>query len=128
MNFSKLPKSEYASGFRPVDLSTFSGVEVTVRNGRTDDAIRYFKSLVQKEDVLGLYKERQAYEKPSVKLKRKRKESKERRLAQDSKEKMILSGEWDKRQKQKQDKKMKRQKNSSDSPNERSDEDLYLNR
>jgi len=128
MNFSKLPKSKYASGFRPVDLSTFSSVEVTVRNGRTDDAVRYFKSLVQKENVLGLYKEKQAYEKPSVKLKRKRKESKERRLAQESKEKMIKSGEWDKKQKQKQEKKMQRQQNSSDSPAERSDEDLYLNK
>lgn len=42
--------------------------------GSYDKAMRTFRSLVQKERVLSSYKERQAYEKPSDKKRRKRNE------------------------------------------------------
>lgn len=73
-------------------------VEVT---GSFEAAFRTFKSLVQKERIIGQVKARMQYEKPSEKKRRKRREAKERRMLQDMREKMIESGEWEKRKKRK---------------------------
>lgn len=48
-------------------------LEVKV-NGNFERAFRIFKSIVQKERILSLYKEKQTYEKPSQKKRRKRNE------------------------------------------------------
>jgi len=48
--------------------------------GSFDKAMRTFRSLVQKERILSLYKEKQAYEKPSDKNRRKRNEMKRKLL------------------------------------------------
>jgi len=100
---NKLQKSQFASGFRPADLDYFKPLEVSVDYG-FEDAFRTFKSLVQKEKVVSLYKERQAYEKPSVKKRRKRRQAEERRLSMELKQKLINSGEWAKRMKKRQEK------------------------
>ena len=50
-------------------------LEVKVYGGNFDKALKGFRSLVQKERVLSSYKERQSYEKPSDKRRRKRNES-----------------------------------------------------
>lgn len=48
-------------------------LEVRVHNN-LDKALRAFRALVQKERILSLYKEKQTYEKPSDKKRRKRNE------------------------------------------------------
>ncbi len=51
-------------------------LEVRVYNGNFDKALRAFRALVQKERILSAYKEKQSYEKPSDKKRRKRNEMK----------------------------------------------------
>jgi ribosomal protein S21 len=72
------------------------------------DAFRKFKSLVQKERIIGIVKEKMAYEKPSQKKRRKSREAVERNRITAMREQQIQSGEWDKRQKKRQQKKQKR--------------------
>mgnify|MGYP002398536351 CR=1 FL=1 len=55
-------------------------LEVRVYNNNFDKALRAFRALVQKERILSVYKEKQAYEKPSQKRRRKRNESKRKLL------------------------------------------------
>lgn len=76
--------------------------------GSFEKAVGEFKRLVQHERVIGLFKERRYYEKPSEKKRRKRREATERRMLSERREKMMASGEWDKRQKQKQKKRQKK--------------------
>lgn len=54
-------------------------LEVKVYNNNFDKALRTFRALVQKERILSLYKEKQTYEKPSDKHRRKRNEMKRKR-------------------------------------------------
>ena len=49
-------------------------VTVVVRNGNLEQAMRVLKKKVQKEGLIKLYKEKQVYEKPSAKKRRKKKE------------------------------------------------------
>lgn len=58
-------------------------LQVIVRNGQFDKALRAFRNLVQKERILSTYKEKQSYEKPSVKRRRKRNEMKRKRMELD---------------------------------------------
>lgn len=51
-------------------------LEVIVYGNNFDKAMRFFRSKVQKERILSLYKEKQSYEKPSDKRRRKRNEMK----------------------------------------------------
>lgn len=51
-------------------------LEVEVYNNNFDKALRSFRNMVQKERVLSSYKEKQSYEKPSDKRRRKRNEMK----------------------------------------------------
>lgn len=83
-------------------------LEVTVVNGNFEDAFRRFKTAVQNEGIIATYKSRQAYEKPSEKKRRKRREAHERRLLMASREALMASGEWDKRQKKKEQKRQLR--------------------
>jgi len=76
-------------------------IEVT---GSFEDAFRRFKSLVQKERIIGQVKARMEYEKPSERKRRKRREAYERRMLQAMREKMIESGEWERRKRQKEQK------------------------
>jgi len=85
-------------------------VEVT---GSFEDAIRKFKSLVQKEKILSKYKERQSYEKPSERKRRKAREARERAFLMRQKEQMIQSGEWEKRYIKRQQKKQEKMNNKS---------------
>jgi ribosomal protein S21 len=54
-------------------------LEVKVYGGNFDKALRAFRALVQKERILSTYKEKQSYEKPSDKRRRKRNEMKRKR-------------------------------------------------
>lgn len=54
-------------------------LEVKVYNNNFDKALRAFRALVQKERILSSYKEKQSYEKPSDKRRRKRNEMRRKR-------------------------------------------------
>lgn len=91
------PATDYLDYFKPL--------QVTVRSGSRDDfdyAARAFKAKVQKEKVISNFKERQFFEKPSDKKRRKRREAEEKRFSMEAKQRLIDSGEWDKRQKRKE--------------------------
>lgn len=80
------------------DVRQFRGLEVKV-TGSLDDALRRFKSMVQKSQILREYKERQSFEKPSDKKRRKKREAAERRRIAEIRSKQMGSEEWDKKQK-----------------------------
>jgi len=79
-----------------------SPLEVRIKDGGFYEGVKEFKSIVQKEKILSQVKEKRHYEKPSEKKRRKRREAAERRMAADLIEKLIHSGEWEKRQRKKQ--------------------------
>jgi len=54
-------------------------LEVKVYNNNFDKAFRAFRALVQKERILSVYKERQSFEKPSDRRRRKRNEMSRKR-------------------------------------------------
>ena len=86
----------------------FRPLEIVVYNNDFDSALKKFKMLVQKEGVLALYKAKQTYEKPSVKKRRKVKEAIKKKMISDFREKLILSDKWEKRQKQKELKRLQK--------------------
>ena len=55
-------------------------LEVKVYNNNFDKALRAFRALVQKERILSVYKDKQSYEKPSQKRRRKHNEMKRKLL------------------------------------------------
>lgn len=85
----------------------FGGLEVTV-GFNFEESLRRFKVAVQKSKILSDYKERQSYEKPSERKRRKKRDAQERRRLLVLKEKQILSGEWDRIQKARDQKKKER--------------------
>src|SRR5271165_1292789 len=78
--------------------SHFSPVQVIVKGDNFDRALKIFRSLVQSERILAIYKEKSRYEKPSEKKHRKQNESKRRLFEEEMKQKKILSGEFEKEQ------------------------------
>jgi small subunit ribosomal protein S21 len=77
------------------DYSYFSPLEVKVGNN-FDKALKTFRSLVQAEKILSLYKEKQSYEKPSEKRRRKQNDAIKRAFDVEMKQRKILSGEYEK--------------------------------
>jgi small subunit ribosomal protein S21 len=111
--------SSYDKNNKRAELE-FSPLEVKINGPRREefeDAFRKFKAKVQKEKILSEYKDRQSYEKPSERRRRKRREALERRLSTEARQRQILTGEWDKRQKLKQNKKAKGRSNENDMDN-----------
>lgn len=72
-------------------------LEVKVENDNFEEACKKFKSLFQKERIIGKLKEKQFYEKPSDKKRRKRREARERKIMVEMRERLIKTGEWEKR-------------------------------
>jgi len=54
-------------------------LEVKVYNNNFDKALKAFRTLIQKERILSVYKDKQSYEKPSDRRRRKRNEMKRKR-------------------------------------------------
>lgn len=77
-------------------LKDFLPLEVKVYGHNFDKAFKAFRAIVQKERILSLYKQKQSFEKPSVKLRRKRNEMKQKRLELEAKKAKMLSGEFEK--------------------------------
>jgi ribosomal protein S21 len=113
----KLPTSNSAAtpsaGPPEMDWSHFSPIEVKVF-GNFDRAFKNFRMLVQSEKILSLYKEKQSYEKPSEKKRRKHAESLKRVHELEMKQKKILSGEYEKEKVKKQAQKEKRRRERGD--------------
>ena len=65
--------------FAHIEAVQAQPLEVKVYNGNFDKALRAFRALVQKERILSTYKEKQSYEKPSDKRRRKRNEMRRKR-------------------------------------------------
>lgn len=55
-------------------------LEVRVYGNNFERALKAFRALVQKEKILSLYKDKQSYEKPSQRKRRKRNETKRKAL------------------------------------------------
>lgn len=92
------PYEEYSEHFSPLQ------VEIS---GSFEDGLRRFKSLVQRSKILTLHKEKQSYEKPSEKRRRQKRELAERNRLALIREKLVATGEWDRRQKKKDAKRRK---------------------
>ena len=112
-NTKKSKILDHNSGPPEMDYSYFSPIQVKVYNN-FDKAFKAFRTLVQSEKILSLYKEKQSFEKPSDKKRRKHNEMIKRSLEADAKQKKILSGEYEKEKAKKQLKKEKRQKERED--------------
>lgn len=95
------------SGPAEVDFDKIRPIEIVV-DGDFDFAVKKFKALFQKEKVIGRLKEKATYEKPSDKKRRKQKEAAERRYLTDMRERLMASGEWDRRQKKKVEKQLEK--------------------
>jgi small subunit ribosomal protein S21 len=79
-NFKKASKGGESVAAVPDKFANIEAVqaqplEVRVYGNNFDKALRAFRALVQKERVLSSFKEKQTYEKPSDKRRRKRNES-----------------------------------------------------
>ena len=95
------------------EIKKFSPLQVIV-TGSLEGAIRQWKSMVQKEKVISLYKEKSHYEKASDKKRRKKREAKERTRLANLRQAQIASGEWERIQKKREQKKKdKRRRRSS---------------
>lgn len=66
--------SDKSSQYAHIEPVLAKPLEVTVYNNGFDKALRAFRALVQKERILSQYKEKQVYEKPSDRKRRKRNE------------------------------------------------------
>jgi len=84
-NFKKAPKGGESKPvavndkFAHIEAVQAQPLEVKVYNNNFDKALRAFRALVQKERILSTYKEKQSYEKPSDKRRRKRNEMRRKR-------------------------------------------------
>src|SRR5271154_3618657 len=84
-NFKKAPKGGELKPvvvndkYAHIEAVQAQPLEVKVYNNNFDKALRAFRALVQKERILSIYKERQSFEKPSDKRRRKRNEMKRKR-------------------------------------------------
>jgi small subunit ribosomal protein S21 len=103
-------------------LDTFKYVEVKIYKDRFEDAMRQFRTIVQKEKIINQVRDRQSYEKPSAKKRRKFREQQERKRIMDLRAAQVKSGEWGKKQRKKEEKlrkkmedRLKRQANFSNS-------------
>ena len=110
-NFKKAPRGGETVAdspkFGPGEAIQAQPLEVKVYGNNFDKALRAFRALVQKERVLSSYKEKQTYEKPSDKRRRKRNESIRKQLELCSKGECVHS-EHAKNRKERKEKKFKR--------------------
>jgi ribosomal protein S21 len=101
----KYSKKETSPEF---DWEYLKPLQVEVYGNNFDRAFKTFRSLVQADGVLAKYKEKQAYEKPSVRLRRKHAETMQRLYEEKIKAEKIASGEYEKEKIKKEAKKQKR--------------------
>lgn len=113
-SYSKsIPEATVKCGPPEMDYSYFEPIQVKVYNN-FEKAFKAFRTLVQSEKILSIYKEKQSYEKPSDKKRRKHNESINRALENEIKQKKIISGEYEREKIKKQALKDKRRKERND--------------
>lgn len=78
------PVAVVSDKFAHIQPVVLQPLEVKVYNNNFDKALKAFRALVQKERILSTYKEKQSYEKPSQKRRRKRNEMKRKLLELES--------------------------------------------
>lgn len=84
--FKKQPEQQQSNiSLKGYDDFKLSPLQVEVYDGNFEKAFKIFKAIVQKERILSIYKEKQHYEKPSDKKRRKRNESRKRLMELDTK-------------------------------------------
>ncbi len=76
--------SQVPEQFAHIEPVQAQPLEVKVYGNNFDKALKTFRFLVQKERILSSYKEKQSYEKPSDKRRRKRNEMKRKLLELES--------------------------------------------
>jgi ribosomal protein S21 len=99
------------------DRTKIRPIEVVVEGSSREDfeiAFRKFKLLFQRERIVGQLKEKMAYEKPSERKRRKRREATGRKLMAEVRENMMKTGEWDRRQKKKSQIRIKKEEKTSE--------------
>ena len=101
----------------PTDAVQAIPLEVAVFNN-FDRAFKVFRTLVQRERTLSLYKEKQSFEKASDKKRRKRNESRRKQFELEIRNEKILSGEFEKDKIKKDASREKRRKENSSSKEE----------
>jgi len=79
----------------PGDALVATPLEVKV-NGNFDRAFKIFRALVQKERILSAFKEKQEFEKPSDKKRRKSNEARRKSFEMEMRYQKMLSGDLDK--------------------------------
>lgn len=72
------------------DNNQIQGLAVEVRNGDVNKALRRFKKMVQEDGILQTLREREYYEKPSIKRAKAAKAARNRHLKELSKRKRDL--------------------------------------
>lgn len=77
-------------------LDEFQPLEIKVFGYNFDRSFKAFRSLVQKDRILSLYKQKQSFEKPSMKRRRKKNEANQKRMELENRRQKILSGEFEK--------------------------------
>lgn len=98
------------------DKSWVHPIQVIVEGSSREDfeyAARKFKTIFGRERVIRQLKERSTYEKPSAKKRRKAREAITRNLLAERREQMIVSGEWDRSQRQKAQKRINKAEKSA---------------
>lgn len=90
------------------DLEPFVPLQVIIGDYNFESSVKRFKSLVQKSQILAECKNRKQYEKPSDKKRRKCREAQERQRIIEHRERLMATGEWDKRQKRREQKKIEK--------------------
>lgn len=99
------------------DRSRVRPIEVMVEGSSREDfehACRKFKALFQRERVVGLLKSKMAFEKPSMKKRRKQREARDRKLMAEMRERLMKTGEWDRRQKKKAQRRIKKEEKTAE--------------
>jgi small subunit ribosomal protein S21 len=72
--------SDNSSKYANIEPVMLKPLEVVVYNNSFDRALKAFRALVQKEKILSAYKEKQVYEKPSDRKRRKKNEMRRKML------------------------------------------------
>jgi small subunit ribosomal protein S21 len=75
--------SRESSSHYPSDAIEATPIEIKVYGNNFEKALKAFRALVQKERILSDFKEKQVYEKPSDKRRRKRNEAKRKSMEND---------------------------------------------
>jgi len=100
-----------------LDWSKIHPLEVVVDGTSREDfeyAVRKFKTLFQRERIVGILKEKSTFEKPSAKKRRKQREARDRDRLTLLREQMMKTGEWDRRQKKKEQKKIYKEEKAAE--------------